>query len=309
MKSVFSPLRTFSPVFLCALVLSLLPMNSEYLSGASSSSQQQPSPPPLTIEKIKDNIYIARGGSGANCYFLTGKKSNIMFDAKMTSESCQQMLTEFKKISALPISLVILTHSDGDHVNGLIDLPTGIKIIGHKNTAEEMLSAAEQAPEIKNCLPSETYQDSKTISFEGTKIELKHYGPAHTSGDTVIYFPKSKVAIAGDLVFIGRDPLIHRHKNGSYQGLIKTLESMLAYKPQIEIFLSGHANPSTRKDVEDLLTGIKEKEAKIKELINQGKSLEEIKAFFRPEASPAQAGRSRWPSLVEIIYLELNEKK
>jgi len=309
MKSLSSSRGVLLPVFLGVMVVCLLLMNSEYLPGASSSSQQQTSPPALTIEKIKDNIYIARSGSGANCYFLTGKKSNILFDAKMTSESCQEMLTEFKKISTLSVSLVILTHSDGDHVNGLMGLPAKIKIIGHKKTAGEMLRATEQTPELKDYLPSETYQDSKTFSFEGTKIELKHYGPAHTSGDTVIYFPKSRVAIVGDLIFIGRDPLIHRHKNGSYQGLIKTLESMLAYKPGIETFLSGHANPATRKDVEDLLTAIKEKEARIKELINQGKSLEEIMAAFGLEPAPVQPGRTRRFSLVEIIYLELNEKK
>jgi len=81
-----------------------------------------------------------------------------------------------------------------------------------------MLPAVEQRPELKNFLPSETYEGIKNLDFEGTKLELRNFGPAHTSGDTVIFIPESKVAIAGDLVFIGRDPLIHKHKNGSFSG-------------------------------------------------------------------------------------------
>jgi len=272
----------------------------------SSDAAGQQANPPITITNVRDNIYLIKGGAGANCYFLAGKKTNLLVDAKMSPESLKEMLAEIQKISAKPLSLVILTHSDGDHVNGLSGLPAGVRILGHKKTYEEMLPAVEQRPELKNFLPSETYEGSKNLNFEGTKLELRNFGPAHTSGDTVIFIPESKVAIAGDLIFIGRDPLIHQQKNGSFFGLVKTLESMLAYKPEIELFLSGHADPANRQDVVELVNSLKEKEARVREMIQQKKTLDEIKVAFGLEAATTS---SRRPSLIEIIYQEIMEQK
>ncbi|MDY0231499.1 MAG: hypothetical protein RBR88_03350, partial [Candidatus Saccharicenans sp.] len=127
-----------------------------------------------------------------------------------------------------------------------------------------------------------------------------------TSGDTIAIIPTSKVAIVGDLVFIGRDPLIHQHKNGSFYGLIKTLESLLAYKPEIELFLSGHADPVGREEVISLLNTLKQTEARVREMIQQNKTLEEIKAAFGLQLTSPPPRR---PPLVEIIYQEIMAKK
>jgi glyoxylase-like metal-dependent hydrolase (beta-lactamase superfamily II) len=283
------------------LILSGLPIRTSAII-----LQQQTTPPPIKIENIRDNIFLIKGGSGANCYFLAGNKTNLLFDAKMTPNSMREMLAEIQKVSPRPLSIVILTHSDGDHVNGLPGLPEVVKIISHKNAFEEMLPAVEKTPELKKFLPSETYQDWRELDFEGIGLELRNFGPAHTSGDTVAIIPTSKVAIVGDLVFIGRDPLIHKHKNGSFYGLIKTLESLLAYKPEIELFLSGHADPVGREEVISLLNTLRQTEAQVREMIQQNKTLEEIKTAFgiQPTASPP-----RRPPLVEIIYQEIMEKK
>jgi glyoxylase-like metal-dependent hydrolase (beta-lactamase superfamily II) len=290
-------------VLAISTVVLVLPA-SGLITGSNPAGQQ--TNPPIAINKVRDNIYMIKGGSGANCYFLAGKKTNLLIDAKMSPESLKDMLAEIQKISAKPLSLVILTHSDGDHVNGLSGLPGGVKILAHKKTHEEMLPAVEQRPELKDFLPSETYEGSKNLDFEGTRLELRNFGPAHTSGDTVIFIPDSKVAIVGDLVFIGRDPLIHKQKNGSFFGLIKTLESMLAYKPEIELFLSGHADPASRQDVAELVNSLKEKEARVREMIQQKKTLEEIKGAFGLEPGSAP---SRRPSLIDIIYQEIMEQK
>ncbi|MDD8020072.1 MAG: MBL fold metallo-hydrolase [Acidobacteriota bacterium] len=288
-----------------AILAAILILPEPGLSGSLVFKGQETTTS-ITIEKVRDNIYMIKGGSGANCYFLAGKKTNLLIDAKMSPESLKDTLAEIQKISAKPLSLVILTHSDGDHVNGLSGLPGGIRILAHKKTYEEMLPAVEQRPELKDFLPSETYEGSKNLDFEGTRLELRNFGPAHTSGDTVTFIPESKVAIAGDLVFIGRDPLIHKQKNGSFFALIKTLESMLAYKPEIELFLSGHADPASRQYIAELVNSLKEKEARVREMIQQKKTLEEIKAAFGLEPGSAP---SRRPSLIDIIYQEIMEKK
>lgn len=278
------------------------------MSTGPSFAQQASSPPPLAIEKIKDNVYIIKGGSGANCFLIAGKKTNLLVDAKMTPESFKEMLLEIQKISPRPLGMIILTHSDGDHVNGLRGLQEKVKVLSHQKTYEEMLPAVEQTPELKDILPAETYEGSSLIDFEGTRLELRNFGPAHTSGDTIIFLPESRVAIAGDLMFYGRDPLIHKHKNGSFYGYLNTLQAMLDYRPEIEIFLSGHAEPAGRPEVASLISSLKEKEAKIREMMERGQTLDDIKAAFGVQPPPA-GSQVRRPPLVEIIYQEIKEKK
>lgn len=278
------------------------------MTSGLTSAQQPSSPPPLVIEKIKDNVHIIKGGSGANCFLIAGKKTNLLIDAKMTPESFKEMLAEIQKISARPLGMIILTHSDGDHVNGLRGHQERVKILAHRKTYEEMLTAVEQTPELKDILPTETYEGSKLIDFEGTRLELRNFGPAHTSGDTIIFIPESRVAITGDLMFYGRDPLIHKHKNGTFFGYLNTLQAMLDYRPEIEIFLSGHAEPAGRTEVAGLIASLKEKEVKIRELMEQGKTLDDIKAALGVPSPPAGSPVRR-PTLVEIIYQEIKEKK
>jgi len=122
------------------------------------------------------------------------------------------------------------------------------------------------------------------------------FGPAHTSGDTIIFLPDSRTAIVGDLMFYGRDPLIHKHKNGTFFGYLKTLQLMLDYIPEIEIFLSGHAEPVGRKEVTQLIASLKEKEARVRELVEQGKTLDDIRAAFGVQPPPAgsRSGGHLW---------------
>lgn len=122
----------------------------------------------------------------------------------------------------------------------------------------------------------------------------------------VVFFPAEKVVFVGDLLFVGRDPLIHRQKGGTSFGLVKNLKGLLAL--EADTFLSGHAGPLAKSDVQTLLAGIEEKQAKVRALIKDGKSLDEIKKTFGITDQPGPGGM-RWPSLVEVIYQELTEKK
>lgn len=300
-RSTFKPAIRLVPVFTIFIWCFLL-------FPGLNIAQQTTSPPSLSIEKIRDNIYIIKGGSGANCFLIAGKKHNLLIDAKMTPESFRDMLAEIQKTSPLPLGLIILTHSDGDHVNGLRGLEEKVRILSHQKTYEEMLPAVEQMPELKDTLPSETYEGNRLMDFEGTRLELKNFGPAHTSGDTIIFIPESRVAIVGDLMFYGRDPLIHKQKKGTFFGYLRTLELMLDYKPQIETFLSGHAEPAGRKEVSALIASLKEKEARVREMMAEGKSLDDIKAALGVQSPPA-GSQVRRPPLVEIIYQEIKDKK
>ena len=168
---------------------------------------------------------------------------------------------------------------------------------------EEAFKEAEQ----KLYLPNITFSKKLNLRLGQESIELLYFYPAHTNGDIVVYFPKEKVAFLGDLIFLNREPLIHRHKNGNSFGLVKTLKEIL--KLEADTFVHGHGDIASRQDVEGVIASLQEKQTKIKTLIEEGKTLPEIKKIFKVEDRPARPGGRRWLSLVEVIYLEITENK
>jgi len=82
-----------------------------------------------------------RGGDGANCSFIVGEKEVFVIDAKMTAQSAKYMIAAIKQTTDKPISHIILTHSDGDHVNGLSGFSGIPDIIAHANCAKDIEKA------------------------------------------------------------------------------------------------------------------------------------------------------------------------
>jgi cyclase len=277
------------------------------LAIGAAAGQGTPEAPPLSVEKVRDGIYLVQGGSGANAGFIVGDKEVFVIDVKMSPDSAREMLAAIRRVTPLPVTTVLLTHSDGDHVNGFPGIPKGLKIVAQERCRADLVQASADQAFLADYLPNETFTDRLTLGSGKTTLELRNFGPAHTSGDAVVFIPGAKVAFVGDLVFLGRDPLIHLRKNGSSFGLVKTLNAILAYRPEVETFLSGHAGPASRADVKGLIESIEAKQAKVKALVAEGKSLDDVKKAF--EIADPAAGRARFPGLVEVIYTELTEKR
>ena len=266
---------------------------------------QQPSA--ITAEKITDNIYIVKGGV-ANTGFVVGEKEVAAIDAEMTADSAQKMIDEIKKVTSKPLTKLILTHSDGDHVNGLAGFPKGLEILSTTQAKNEMTEAfkAPNAQALQAFLPTRTFADKMDFDIAPERIQLLHFGPAHTSGDAVVFFPDRKLAFVGDLVFIGRDPLIHRQKGGTSTGLIKTLRALLDLNA--DRYVPGHGAIAVKSDIAAEMKSLQEKQDKVKSMVKEGKSLEEIKTAFGISPAPAKPGGFSFPSIVEVMYLELSGK-
>jgi cyclase len=271
---------------------------------------------PLAIQKIKGNIYVAKGGNGANTGFYAGENEVVVIDTKMTTDSEKQTIQEMKSISTKPVTRIILTHSDADHVNGINAFPPGLKIYGHPQTKKDMEEASNtpNSQYLREYLPNEACSPCtasknpvQSIQVGSENIQLYFFGPAHTSGDLVAYFPAEKVAFVGDLAFTGRDPLIHRVKGGSSTGLLEVLRRMIAL--DADTYVTGHSEPLSKKELQDVYSSVSEKRNKIKAMVDEGKSLAEIKKAFGIEEGPAKPGMMRFMSFPEVVYLDLTELK
>jgi len=272
-------------------------------------AQQQA--PPLKVTKVKDNVYWMQGGAGSNDGVIVGKNGVIVVDTKTTVDSEKDVIAEIAKITPEKVNAAIITHSDGDHVNGLAAFPAGLTIIAQENCKKEMeASAGSRNPAPQDRLPTKTYAKTDNETIDGVHIRLYHWAPAHTSGDTVVYLPDEKIVFGGDLLVTNRpDTLIHLEKNGSTTGWMENIKGMLGLNA--DTYLTGHGDMMTKDDVQKKLAFVQEKYDKIKAMVAQGKSRDEIKTSLGEPTAPAPPnanGAPPFPTLTEVIYKEVSKQ-
>ena len=281
----------------CFLIVSALPWYA--------TAQQTPAAP-VTFNKVGDNIYEIRGGSGANGGAFIGQSGVLLIDAKMNQESVNQTVQEIRKLSDKPIRFLVNTHADGDHVSGNRFFPESVVFVAHENCRGEFFHPGRNGepsswndPKLLPFVPSVTFSDKMDLYVDPEKkVELWYFGVGHTTGDAVVYFPHEKIAFIGDQVFKGRVQLIHSYKGGNSFEHVRTLEKMLETL-DAEKFCSGHSEPLDRDMILAHINEMKELQNKVAGLVNKKYTLENIQKEF----SKDQAG------LVAAIFNEITASK
>lgn len=269
---------------------------------------------PLKVEMIRGGVYWAKGGPGgndANVGFVVGKDGVIFVDSKNTAASEKEVLDEIAKITPKPVNTAIILHSD--HELGVTALPAGITIIAQENTKKEMEESKARDAVPANYYPTKTIDKDETMTIDGVKIRLLHWVPAHTSGDLVAFFPSQKVVFAEDLIvtdfpFAGTQ--IHPELHGSVAGWLETVKGMLTLNA--DTYVSGHGDLFTKNDVKTKYLIMQDKWDKMKAMVAQGKSLDEIKTALGDSTEPPKRnaqGNLPPPTTTEIIYTELTSKE
>jgi cyclase len=292
----------------------------------AASAFAQAAPPPVMMKQLKPDVWAGLGGSGGNSTIYIGKTGVIVVDAKQTEAGAKDLLAEIAKITPKPVTTVFLTHSDGDHVNGLVAYPQGVKVIAHENNKKEQqaaIAAGGRGAPPPDRLPQQVVTKQKeAMTIDGVKLELYHWGAAHTSGDLIVYSPQNKIVSTGDIVVTNRaddNPNIHMDKNGSVEGWMANVKGMVGLNA--DQYVTGHGDVLTKADLQRKLAAVTERRNRIAAMVKEGKSLEAIKAALpdapapgRAAAPPAAAaapaaGRGPAPGFVDAVYAELTKKK
>ncbi len=271
---------------------------------------------PQVVHPISDMIYWVFGpatSNNSNNGIIVGRSGVILFDTKNTVDDEKSLLVELAKITDKPVTTVILSHSDGDHINGLPALPKGITIISQGYCKKSMEnSIAKGGPELANAdyLPNKTFDKKEALTVDGVHLQLLHFAPAHTGGDTILFLPDQKVVFMGDVVLTEQPfPVMHMDNGGSPQGIVDSIKGMLALNA--DTYVSGHGPTCGKAELQRRLATYEERIAKVKALVAQGKTLPEIREALGEPAPPPAAPGGRGPGLgsfTDNIYLELTRK-
>jgi cyclase len=269
-------------------------------------AQGQPQFAPIMTHALNGGVYWIEGGVGSNAGVVVGTSGVVVIDAKQTPESGKAVMAEIAKITPKPVTHVIITHSNLDHVDGLPGFPKGLTIIAQENCKQQMEHPRNnpQNIDLTGYIPTKTVAKKESLTLDGVRFELFHWAPAHTSGDLIIYLPEQKIAFTGDITVMRLPyPLIHLEDQGSSAGWIESMKGIVALNA--ETYIPGHGGPQTRAELQQRTENTAARREKIKQLVAQHKSLEEIQKELGE--TPRAAGAPGFPTFTEVVYKELTK--
>lgn len=248
---------------------------------------------PLGAQQGLDTVQVQATQLGRGVYMLTGAGGNIGLavgeDAAFLVDDqfaplTSKILAAIRAVTDKPVRFLVNTHWHFDHTGGNENLSkAGTVIVAHENVRKRMsveqfiasLNRREPASP-RGALPVITFPDRVTFYLNGDTIHVVHVPPAHTDGDAIIHWSVANVLHMGDIFFNGRYPFVDVSSGGSFEGVIGAVNAALTMANDQTRIIPGHGAPATRADLvkyRDVLVQIRDR---VRALINQGRTREQV---------------------------------
>lgn len=255
-------------------------------------------PAPLEPVQLAERVF-SFGPTMSNSAALVGDEGVLLIDAGDSPAVAARLQAALARLTTKPVRLLVDTHWHFDHVNGNETFgAAGATILGHAAMRARMIAGrtdgAAGASSISYtnealAAPAITFEHELSLHFAGEEIRLWHpAGPAHTDGDTVVFFRRANLVHMGDLFFNGMYPYIDVGAGGWIDGVVAGCRDVLARIDEHTIVVPGHGATTDKAHLEAYVAMLTDISARITALIRAGKTLDEVKAA-RPTAAYDEA--------------------
>jgi len=229
------------------------------------------------IEHVKDNLYVILGGGGNTAALVTGE-GVVLVDTKNPGWG-GAILDKVRTVTDEPVTMIINTHTHGDHVGSNIHFSLPVEVVAHIDTKTNMERMEPfQSADGQQYLPSRTYEDRLTLLEGNNQIDLYHFGAGHTSGDSIVVFPALGVAHTGDLFAWKGVPYIDVNNGGSGVDYPKTVLEAADAITGVDTVIPGHSPVMAWADFREFGEFNRDFLEAVKRGLNEGKTAAETAA-------------------------------
>jgi cyclase len=187
-------------------------------------------------------------GAGGNTTVAVGSDAVIIVDTQY-APLYDRLKAKIAEVSGgKPIRYVIDTHYHGDHTGGNASFAhDGAILVAHENVAKRLanplpgMTGQTPPPAPAEALPKESYSgDSHQVKIAGVTADLVHPAPAHTDGDSFVFWKAANVISTGDIVGSASYPNIDVAAGGGINGMIAAVDYLIAHADGSTRIVPGH---------------------------------------------------------------------
>jgi cyclase len=203
--------------------------------------------PTQRICEVADGIFTVVHGQGevgvANATFVIEREQTLVIDTMTFPAMALTMAEEITRRGGR-VDVVLNTHHHIDHVGGNGVFADSC-ILAHPASIGALQKLGLPVPVYHRLMPrfKDHFADLELVLPSPLPArlalprggELLTFAPAHTPADVAVWFPRSRVLIAGDICFNGVVPLA---VNSLISGWLAALDTLIALQP--EVVVPGH---------------------------------------------------------------------
>jgi glyoxylase-like metal-dependent hydrolase (beta-lactamase superfamily II) len=285
--------------------------------------------------RVQGNVYMLVG-AGANAAVQIGPDGVLVVDTGLVDRS-DKLLAATRALSDKPIRFVLNTTDDADHVGGNQKLADagqrvsdnfsgtradkGAAILAHERILDRMSApTGKHSPLPVGAWPTDTYLGGlKDVFFNGEAVQLFHQPAAHADADSVVFFRKSDVVVAGDLLITTGYPVIDAGRGGTFTGVLDALNRIIDLTVPADwqeggtMVIPGHGRLADEADLveyRDMMTIVRDR---IQALIKTGLTLEQVRAAGITRDYDVRYGATAGPwttdMFVEAAFRDLSRQR
>jgi cyclase len=257
--------------------------------------------------------FTSRGGTIG---YLASDEGLVVVDSQYP-DTAAECWTGLQERASRGIDLLVNTHHHGDHTAGNPVFAEHADLFAaHENVPVLQRASAESRGTVADqAFATTTYADKWHKSVGDEVVHLSYHGPAHTGGDSVVFFEKADVVHMGDLVFNRMPPFIDRPGGASIGNWVDLLETVYGDYSDETVFVFGHGGPNhgvvgTREDLlvmRDFLSGLLEY---VQSGLAAGESVDVMAEIDRLPDFPdhyLESWADAIPNAIRVAHLELTE--
>lgn len=238
----------------------------------------------IEVQTVSDSLYVLFG-VGGNIAVSVGSDGVLMVDDQFP-QLMPEILASINKLGGEKVDFVINTHWHFDHAEGNLALgPAGTWVVSQANSRQMMqedhiinlvVAAYEQQAYPHKALPIVTYDDTMQFHFNGERIDLLHFGPAHTTGDTAVIFRSTNAVHLGDVYNNSGYPFIDAGNGGTLDGVIQFCSETLQQIDEDTVVIPGHGPVTDYQALVNYVDMLKSIRSRMLVLIEKGATLEDV---------------------------------
>jgi cyclase len=267
--------------------------------------QPQQQPAALEIQRVRENLFVIMGGGGNTAVFIA-EKGVVLVDTKLPGMG-PGILEKVRSVTSKPVSMVINTHTHGDHVGSNSAFTGAVEFVAHENCRTSMeRMPGFQSDEGKQFLPGKIYKDKLSVLSGKDQIDLYHFGRGHTSGDSFIVFKSLGVVHTGDMFPRKGTPFIDGNHGGNGVEFPKTLMKAASGIRGVATVIPGHSAVTDWNAFKEFGEFMRDMVAAVEKAKRSGKTPDQIADEIKLPEKYSAYGMEGIKSNVNRIYADLN---